>query len=197
MTPEEIYKVIENYDSTQRRDYLKKLTEAERVGYRKFMNVRRVLASRNANKENKDKYKEYQRVLMTEVRKEDREYDREKQKVYAKRYRDKQKEEIKTIVEKIKNQEMAKSIVNDIINEIPKEAEKKKEEIKTIVEKIKNQEMAKSILKDVINEIPKEAGKKQNRERVAKSRARAKLAKENKEIPEELKKRATRSKKKQ
>ena len=165
MTPQEIFNHIEAFDNIQRRNYLKTLTETERDAYRKFMKVKSVLKSRNKNNETKKAYNDYQNKLMNSVRNNDRENDRIKQRVYNKTYRNKLKEQKETINAKLN----LSNKLNDAIK-----SKKARDELKKL-KNDKSKSIVSSIVNDIVNTIPKQVELKKNRERVAKSRANAKL----------------------
>ena len=164
MTPQEIFNHIESFDNIQRRNYLKTLSEDERIAYRKFMKVKSVLKSRNKNDETKKAYNDYQNNLMLIVRSKDREHDRTKQQIYNKTYRNKQKE--------LKHSIDAKLNLSNTLNDAIK-AKKARNEMKKLKEQ-KSKSIVSSIINDIVDTIPKQSTLKKNRERVAKSRAKAK-----------------------
>lgn len=161
MTPQDIFNHIETFDNIQRRNYLKTLSDSERDAYRKFMKVKSVLKSRNKNADTKKAYNDYQNQLMNSVRNNDRELDRTKQRVYNKTYRNKLKEQKQMIDAKL-------TLTNAI------KTKKARNEMKRLQDD-KSKSIASSIINDIVDTIPKQVALKKNRERVAKSRANAKL----------------------
>jgi hypothetical protein len=165
MTPQEIFNHIEAFDNIQRRNYLKTLSETEKDAYRKFMKVKSVLKSRNKNNETKKAYNENQKKLMNDVRNKDRENDRIKQQIYNKTYRNKLKEQKENINAKL-------NLSNKLTDAI------KAKKARMVMKKLKDdntKSIASSIINDIVDTIPKQVALKKNRERVAKSRANAKI----------------------
>lgn len=186
MTPQEIYDQIEAFTPIQRRNFLKGRTDEERAAYKRFMNVRNQMKYRT-NQENKAKYNERQVKIMAKVRDEDRVADRKKQQIYNKTYREKRK--TKDLLQN-QNVDKAKSVIGSAIrahkarNEL-KEL-KEKQSINTYKKMLANQQ-ANDLVNDVMANVPKIVKKIENKQSVYRTRLRAKLEKEGKDIPEELK----------
>ena len=195
MTPEDIYNAVKDLIPYQVKKWYidNNITEQQKKAYQNFRNVKRVLASREKNKEG---YNKYQNDLMKEKRDADRKADNEKQKKYNKTYRDKIKKEEADVKKKQENINDVKDILNGIIDDVVDKAEKNKA-VQTIGNAIKrkmavkvlnNKKMVKTLqdkIKVVFNkpkkdETPKEKLRRENRERVRRWRANKK-AEQNKQ----------------
>ena len=190
MTGEELYNIVQKLETRKEQlEYIRNMTTTEKKEYEKYQTKLRQRKF-NADANNRARMNLERKEYIAKLRAEQPVKMKEVNRIHNKDYRERLKTQ-SNMYKKIIATKAGNDLVNDLLGNINNMVDKS-----ILDNKVKAKREAENIVKDLFEAVPKIVDKIENKRRVHNTRARAKLLKEGKEIPEELKpKRSGRPKK--